>query len=206
MRTSETATEPVNPLTGDLTTIAVAKKAATGETTDVQGRLVAPGLAITPSLSTPANKPSRFKLTHVPTGLMVGRPWCGTHVQEIAEVAVAADVDWTAGQDQTVAAIKAVDGLSKQFSYWCDDWCEGDGPLPPVWLVRCNTCDWELDDHEGALTAEEAKRAAADHQCEPEIEIRHPETGKWHDEWLVDRDGAVRDLTPSSTRPNRSSS
>lgn len=76
--------------------------------------------------------------------------------------------------------------------------CAGTGPQPdaePSWRVRCNTCDWEWEDEwdEGPLSAEQAKRMADDHECEPSVEIGPPGNNDWYHPYLVNKDGSLRD-------------
>lgn len=179
------ADQPVNPLAGDLTTVTIVRS---GGTQEVQGLIVGPGLAITPS-DPDKVKPdrARFNLTHVPSGLAIQPHMCGVHVQEVAGIVAASPVDWTGDKDTVVAAVKAHD-LVKKITRRCgDSYCEGDGPEPPSYNVRCQTCDWEYFDEydEGPLSCEQAQRIADDHECEPWIEIHSPVTGKWHEKWSL---------------------
>ena len=161
--------------------------------------MLAPGLAITPSQSEQV-KPGRprFNLMHTATGLAFRTRMCGVHVQEAGVLAVDSGVDWTIpAKEDVVAAIKATDLLSRITPVsWCGDgWCKGDGPAPPTYGVRCNTCDWEWEDEhdEGPLTLREARRMADDHECETRMEIRSPITEKWHDEYaLTDAEAKAR--------------
>jgi hypothetical protein len=186
------STEPVNPLVGDLATIAVARRSGPPvETEDVQGRIVKPGLAITPARADKQlpGRP-RFSLTHVPTGLAVEMQLCGKHVQDAANLAAASPVDWTATDRHAVVAdVKSTDLLQqlRSIAPCSDGYCDGDGPAPPSYGVRCNTCDWEWEewDNEGPLSFEDAQRQAGDHECDPEVQIMSPITGKWHADWAV---------------------
>lgn len=189
--------EPVNPLTEPLTTIFVNR----GKTqTEVQGRVVAPGLAIVPAhQGAPTPGQLRYMLIHIPSGLAVQMDRCGTHVQDVAAAATASGIDWTLGQDDVTAAIKASD-LLEQFrgvGYCSDRYCAGDGTPPPTWDVSCDTCYWMWEDEDGAgpLTAQEAKYEAREHRCDPQVTIKDPGTGLWHDPYMVKDDGTIRDLT-----------
>lgn len=183
---------PVNPLTGDLTTITVARRSGPPpETEDVQGRIVKPGLAITPARADKAlpGRP-RFNLTHEATGLSVEALMCGKHIQDAAALADASPVDWTATDRHVVVAdIKSTDLIQhlRTIAPCPDGYCAGDGPAPPSYGVRCQTCDWEWvdEDEEGPLSFEDAQRQADDHECEPEVQIMSPVTGKWHADWAV---------------------
>lgn len=179
------AEQPVNPLVGNLTTVTIVRS---GDTQEVQGMIVKPGLAITPS-NPDKVKPgrARFSLTHVPSGLGFRMRLCGVHVQEVAAIAAGSDVDWTVDKEAVVAAIQAAD-LLKNTRFSCfDSYCDGDGPEPPSYGVRCQTCDWDWFEEcdEGSLSREGAERAAMDHECEPWIEIHSPITGKWHEKWSL---------------------
>jgi hypothetical protein len=210
VRTSDTAPEPVNPLTGDLTTVTISRRGNVRE--DVQARLVAPGLAITPDVPD-EKRPDRprFSVTHVASGLALRTRMCGEHVQVCAEMAVASPVDWTeADQPTLVAAVKETDLLEKTLpiSPCIYGYCTGDGPEPPTYSVRCNTCNWEWEDEheEGPLSRKEAENQAADHECDPDIEIKSPVTGRWHHEWYLGeaekKASAEQDAT--ATRPSLS--
>lgn len=184
--------EPVNPLTGDLTTITVVRRTVPQpETKDVQARIVKPGLAITLSVRDKQlpGRP-RYSLIHVPTGLGVEALMCGKHVEDAAKLAAASSVDWTAADGHVVVAdIKSTDLLQqlRTIAPCPDGYCDGDGPEPPSYGVRCQTCDWEWfdEDEEGPLSFKDARRAADGHECEPEIQIMSPVTGKWHADWAV---------------------
>ena len=203
MSDSEGLTEPVNPLVEPLTAIAVGK---VGTQRTVQGRMVAPGLAITP------DKPRergglRYALTHVPSGLAARLDLCGVHVQDMVKLAVDSGIDWTLGLDEVTAAIKAVDlGTQLRKAGYCrDDWCAGDGTPPPSWEVSCSTCYWSSADEPdtGPFDAKDAKYEAREHRCEPEVTIRDPATKKWHDPYFVNDDGTVRDMTVTSPSGGR---
>jgi hypothetical protein len=198
---SETTAAAVNPLAGDLTTIKVADSRASDERREVQGLIVAPGLGITPHRDNDGEKPNRYCLTHIPSGLAAGTNHCGMHVQQAAKTAIAADIDWTADKTTVVAEIKAAEGLiDALFHLRCTDWCEGDGPQPPSYSVRCSTCDWQYDPDEddydeGPLTFEDARRMGRDHECEPFIEISVPDTSDWHPDWRFDKAGQLIPIT-----------
>lgn len=200
MEISETAAERVDPLTGDLITVKVSSRKADSGFREIPGKVVVPGLAITANEGD-GKKPARYSLTHVPSGLAAGRSHCGLHAQEVAAAAVDAGIDWTVGKDAVVAAIKAKDGLTDAlFKRGCSDWCKGDGPKPPSYNVRCNTCDWEWDDDEydeGPLSREDAERMGMDHECEPWIEIKSPVTGKWHEKYAL-KDAEAKAASPAT--------
>jgi hypothetical protein len=185
---TQESTERVNPLTGTLDTVRVARGP---DRVEVQGRTVKPGLAITPVAPEDerVGRP-RYNLTHTPTGLALRTRMCGSHIEVAAKLAAESAVDWTiADKDEVVAAIKATDLLDHivPITRCGDSYCAGDGPEPPSYGVRCVTCDWEWEDEydEGPLTLEDAKQQASDHECEPWIEIQSPVTGKWHVEYAV---------------------
>lgn len=196
MNNTQTATEPVNPLAGDLTTVQVAPSRSGDQRIEVQGIVIAPGLAITPHLDNGGKKPNRYRLTHMPSGLAAGTNHCGVHVQQAAKAAIDAGIDWTVDKDAVVATIKAQDGLiGVLFNLRCRDWCAGDGPEPPSWSVRCSTCDWQYDPEddfdEGPLTFEDASRIGRDHECEPFIEISSPDSPDWHPDWRFAKAGQL---------------
>jgi hypothetical protein len=181
-------TAPVNPLTGELTTITVHYRTAPDGKAEVLGRIVVPGLALTPALRDNPKQPARYSLTHTPTGLAVIPGVCGVHARKGAEAATSVDVDWTIPDaKQMVAAIKTRDGFMEALalirqgcsSRWCTD---GDGPKPQSAEARCLTCGWQWDEWEDGgwpLTREEATAKATDHRCDPETEIRLSDTGEW---------------------------
>ena len=197
MDSTQTATSPVNPLTGGLASVKVSSRRDESGFREVQGLVVAPGLAITPhSDNGGGKKPDRYLLTHIPSGLSAGTTFCGVHVQQAAKAAAESGVDWTVDKTAVVDAIKASDGLIPAlFHVRCADWCDGDGPKPASWNVRCSTCDWEYDPEddidEGPLTYEEARRMGRDHECEPFIEISAPDTSEWHPDWRFDKVGQL---------------
>lgn len=190
---------PVNPLTGDLIPVRVYGK---NTWTDAEGKLVTPGLAITRTAD--SDGPARFNLTHLGTGRAATLRRCGKHILDAAQLATEIGIDWTiTDMDEITAAVKATsfaEDVKQRIGWMCDTHCVGDGPKPLVWSVSCSTCHWYSgDDGEEPFTAAEAKEVADEHRCEPEMSIRHPVTGKWHDPWLVNKDGTVRDL--SLTQP-----
>jgi hypothetical protein len=180
---------PVNPLTGELTTVTVANRHFEGGKGDVQGRVVAPGLAITPLPKLNPKHPDRYSVTHIPTGLAVIPEACGVHVQQAADVTVELGVDWSIPNKEEVTAAGKAAGfleilIDARFS--CSGrWCElGDGPEPPTWSARCTVCGWEWDEYddvgdtEWPLTADEAKQLADRHECDPYVEVQSP-AGEW---------------------------
>jgi hypothetical protein len=190
---STTTTVPVNPLTGELTTVTVINRRHPGGTANVQGRIVAPGLALTPFPQLNPKEPARYCLTHIATGLAVIPGTCGVHALKGVETATSVDVDWTiTDKDAMVAAIKAHDGFMGWLSslrFDCSGrWCTvGDGPEPVSWDARCLTCGWQWDEYnDWPLTREEAATKAEEHQCEPEVELRSPETGDWAELWTFE--------------------
>jgi hypothetical protein len=183
--------KPVNPLTGGLTTITVIRRISPLEREEVHGRVVKPGLAITPARSGKSlpGRP-RFNLTHIPTGLSVEALMCGQHVKDAAELAAASTVDWTqAGRDAVIADINSTDLTEKlrTIAPCKGGYCAGDDEAPPSYRVRCSTCAWEWEDEEddGPLSLEDAIRKARGHECEPEVQVMSPVTGKWHEDWMV---------------------
>jgi hypothetical protein len=179
--TTETVTQPINPLVGDLQTINVAQTKHQGDgTREVPGRIVAPGLAIVPTVHNDGT-PQHYTLTHVPSGFRASGIRCGLHIQESINTATSHGIDWTVGKEQVIAAIKAVDGLPWELRGGCPDWCTGDGPKPPSWRVRCDTCWWEWEDEhdEGPLDENGAREAARGHVCERQVEIQAPGADEW---------------------------
>lgn len=63
------------------------------------------------------------------------------------------------------------------------------------WRVRCTTCDWEWEDDydEGPLDGKAAYDLAHDHECDPLVEVRAPESDAWRPRHDLNRDGV---LTP----------
>jgi hypothetical protein len=184
--TSATASAPVNPLIGDLAVISVYDREAENHSVEAPGRIIAPALAITASTRSNAKTPTRYQLVHVPSGVRASSLQCGLHIEDVANMAVQASIDWSADKSDVEAAIKAVAGLPKALmGGGCPTWCDGDGPKAPSYEVCCTTCDWESGDEsdEGPLSLEDAKRAAFDHECEPRIQIKSPVTGKWHEKY-----------------------
>jgi hypothetical protein len=178
-----TITTPVNPLTGDLTTIRLKSARSEGGFRDVEGLNVAPGLAITPSLDNNGKTPDRYSLSHVTSGLAASGQRCGVHIQETAQIAIKSGVNWLLDQELVIAAIKKQADLATQLmGGGCRDWCEGDGPKPPSWLIQCKTCDWTYDEFESegpVATEADARYIADNHECEPWLEIQAPGTDVW---------------------------
>lgn len=88
----------------------------------------------------------------------------------------------TADKDTLLAGKDRIAHASMAQRNLCDNYRNGCPGDPEPWLVRCNTCDWEFDpeeDGEDCVTAKDAKRLAADHECEPWLEINGPGVGKW---------------------------
>jgi hypothetical protein len=193
---SDDMTAPVNPLVGELQTVQT--YTTKDGLTDTQGKVVTRGLAITVWRACDDSKPLRYALTHLATGLAAITKRCGKHIEDAAAAAAAVDIDWTIpDKDDIAAAVKEsgfIGSLNKEIGWLCDDHCVGDGPKPPLWEVSCSTCGWVSDVDDGPYTAAEAKRMAADHECEPEMSIRPP-GGNWTDPWLVNDDGTVQDVS-----------
>lgn len=186
--------QPFPPLGDDTVPVNVLKE---GVPTQVQGRLVAPGLAITPSMGNKPHKPVRYVLTHVASGLTTGLGRCAVHVEEAAERATGFGIDWTADKTAVVEAVKAA-GVPNVLGTapFCRGWCDGDGPEPKSWSVRCNTCGWVWEDEhdEGPLDAKQAKETARDHECEPDVEIAAPDSNRWVEPFQVNDDGTLREV------------
>lgn len=119
---------PVDPMTGDLTPVTVRWG---GLPLALDGRLVAPGLAITAS---PTNKAAglrgpRYDLVHVGSGRYVVSHRCGAHIRDAADVAVGTGLDWTAPADEVTVAVRALDlsRLVRAAIGVCRPWyCVGD--------------------------------------------------------------------------------
>jgi hypothetical protein len=185
---------PINPLTGDLTTVTVSDtRTGTGKA-QVQGRLVAPGLALTPERKSNPKHPDRYAVTHIPTGLAVIPGACGVHALENGEAAAAVGIDWTiTDQKAMVDAIRTAGVMQQLMAHWhtCNGrWCTvGDGPEPKSWSFRCLTCrsEWdEYQDDDWPLSYEEARAEAEAHSCEPEMELQSAETGEWGHPWTFE--------------------
>jgi hypothetical protein len=190
------ADEPVvvDPLTGELSPVRV--HSTKNGWTDTNGKIVVPGLAITRS----ADSSVRYSITHLGSGLDAVSRRCGQHILDAAELAAESGIDWTVtGKEEIATAVTAstfVADLRGRIGWLCADHCAGDGPKPPQWEVSCSTCGWVSEDDDGLFTAADAKRVADDHDCEPEMSIKDPATGRWHAVWLVNDDGTVRDASP----------
>lgn len=179
MTTAQTSPAPTDPLAGDLQTVHVVNPRTANGFHQTRGRVVAPGLAITASADTDQPHPNRYRLTHLPTGLALGTPHCGVHIHAAVQVAVGSGIGWTAGKDTVTAAAQQI-GLAQQLRpLLCRRWCDGDGPKPPSWGVSCTTCGWQSDeDRDGPLDADDARRLADDHMCEPDVHLEPPNTDK----------------------------
>jgi len=164
-----------------------------GELIPVEGRVIAPGLAITASLG--GN--NRYVITHTPSGLAVMNDRCAEHIDAIAALITAHPIDWTRSDPHVVGKdpeVRRVVSDANGKVGWCRGRCNPSTPPAPTWSVRCNTCDWEWEDEdgEGPLDAKAAKEMARDHECEPEVELCPPgDDAKWVPEWLVGRDGSI---------------
>jgi hypothetical protein len=193
-----TATGPVNPLTEDAVKLTIDRH---GQQVECPARIVAPGLAIALDPESKTHRP-RYLLVHTPSSLHLGFTRCGHHVQEVAQIAVEMGIDWTADKAAVIEGLK-VDGRINllRTGTWCRSHCDGDGPEPKSWGMRCTTCDYQWEDEydEGPLDAKQAKRTAGDHECEPEVQIFDPTTNKWLHPDRVDDDGTVRDLNKEFT-------
>lgn len=166
------------------------------ELINVEGRVIADGLAITASLG----GGNRFVITHTPSGRAVVSDRCAEHVEAIAATIAKADIDWTrsdpheVGNDPEVRRV--VLGALENYPL-CFKRCNPSTPAEPSWSVRCTTCDWEWEDEfgEGPLDAKAAKEMARDHECEPEVELCPPgEDARWMPEWRVKSDGTFADV------------
>lgn len=161
-----------------------------GKTVDVEGRIVMPGLAITPTTD------NRYSITHTPSGRALIQGRCARHIETAAELVVAAaGIDWTrdsktVGTDETVRVLAL--NILHEVPY-CERRCDNayDGPS---WRVRCDTCRWEWEDeyNEGPLDAKAAKQVAREHECEPEVYLSPPDDdNERFAEWLVNDDGTI---------------
>jgi hypothetical protein len=172
-----------------------------GKPVEVEGRVIAPGLAITPSV-----QDNRYALTHIPSGLAFLTDRCSAHIDRVAEMAASLSaehgIDWTqddkslTGQPETRKKLFVVaDAIQSEFGFCRGRACGQEDA--PTWRVRCNTCDWEWDDEydEGPLNAKEAKRMARDHECEPDIEIQAPDSDNvWVRPDRVSDDGTLHEV------------
>ncbi|MGN9802026.1 hypothetical protein [Micromonospora sp. L32] len=159
---------------------------------DVEGRIIAPGLAITPS----GDEGTRFGISHLPSGKAVITGRCAEHVEEAARLITGhpKPIDWTR-TDEAIVADEAAKDLVVSVNGAVGP-CYGCGPKydGPTWSVRCTTCDWDWQDDfdEGPLDVEAARSMARDHECEPNVQLRPPgENSKWVPEWRVNRDGSI---------------
>lgn len=156
----------------------------------VEGELVAPGLAITPRRDSPG-----FSLTHVGSGLAFVTGYCDTHIRAAAERTLAAGADWTVdvsvltGDTHKATLGELARSIRDELGFECRKRCYHDGA--PTCRVRCNTCGWQLDDDDEWMDAKAAKRAADDHECEPEMQIWVPGPDRWFLPYQVNDDGAV---------------
>jgi hypothetical protein len=192
--TQTTATR-IDPLADDTVPVTVMHG---GETTEVPGRIVAPGLAITRSAEFKEHRP-RYNLTHIPSGLTIGITRCGAHIEPTASLAAELGVDWTADKDVVIEALMAEGRIGRlRTGAQCRRHCDGDGPEPKSWEVCCHTCHWEWEDDEGPLDVKQAKEMARDHECQPEVQILPPDSSRWIDPFFVNDDGTVRDLPGKS--------
>ena len=174
-----------------------------GDAFTVDGRIITPGLAITPSPGANNERKPRYVLTHIPSGLTAGPSRCAEHIGQAAQLAIDLGIDWNADQQTVVDALKAANfGQALMQIGFCRDHCSGDGPEPKSWSVRCNTCDWYWEDEygEGPLDAKNAKQMARDHECEPHVELAAPDSDLWISPHLVDDDGTVREPEPRMRR------
>jgi hypothetical protein len=172
-----------------------------GESTEVPGRIVAPGLAITRVAESKEHRP-RYSLTHVPSGLTIGITRCGAHIEPVARLAAELGVDWAADKGVVIEALMAEGRIGRlRTGAQCRGHCDGDGPEPKSWGACCHTCHWEWEDEhdEGPLDAKQAKEVARDHECRPEVQICAPDSTRWVDPFFVNDDGTVRDLRGKGT-------
>lgn len=70
----------------------------------VEGRDVAPGLAITPFFYSGEPEPDRFTITHTQSGLNLGGPFCAHRAEDAAQIAILSRVDWTENPDDLKAS------------------------------------------------------------------------------------------------------
>ncbi|MEV0726046.1 hypothetical protein AB0I37_25110 [Micromonospora purpureochromogenes] len=160
---------------------------------DVEGRIIAPGLAITPN----SDDGTRFSISHLPSGKSLMQSRCAEHIEEAARLLTGhpKPIDWTRPEEAIVGdeALKdLVVSISEAVGRCYDCGPKYDGP---TWSVRCTTCDWQWEDeyNEGPLDVEAARDMARDHECEPNVEMLPPGDGaKWVPEWRVSSDGTVR--------------
>jgi hypothetical protein len=152
-----------------------------GDTLNVAGVTVAPGLAITTAMSGDSPVPRRYILTHLGSGLALGGARCATHIQDCVTLAVNAGVDWAQNKD-TLLGNPALGALGMDLlvngRLSCNHRCPGE---PPAYKFRCNTCHYEQEDDEmgDAFTEAEVREVARDHQCEPDVEIAPADTQTW---------------------------
>ncbi len=155
----------------------------------VEGELIAPGLAITPM---PDRVEERFSITHMPSGRSAIQDRCAKHIEDAAALLLLADVDWTVPVAELVAqqAVKDLIASTSKALGHCRRFC-GTGPS---WQVRCHTCDWEYEPEleDGPLDAKNAKWIADEHRCDPEVQIAAPDSTKWLATWQVNDDGTPR--------------
>lgn len=163
-----------------------------GKLVDVEGRIIAPGLAITPSMY----HEGWSCISHLPSGKAVISGRCPEHVEDAARFLTGhpTPIDWTQPEEAIVG-----DQAIKDFIVSVNDAvgrCYDCGPKydGPTWSVRCTTCDWRWEDefNEGSLDAKAAKDMARNHECEPEVELSPPgDSNEWFAEWLVKDDGTI---------------
>lgn len=99
---------------------------------DVPGRIVAPGLALTPSVINDA----RHVITHLPSGVTLVYGRCPVHAQAAADMLTAGSFDWTRpaadllADPACVAHIRAVhDRFPHQYGLAAVDCAACDGPI-----------------------------------------------------------------------------
>lgn len=154
---------------------------------EVEGLLITPGLAVTPSLDTP----NRFSLTHIPSGRYVIPSQCAEHVEEAAQMAKGAGIDWTRDKEAIVAD-PTVRELVPTLVNRCWGRCNPSTPQPPPWRVQCHTCGWVWEDEEDeGCDAKEAKQLALEHECEPEVTIAPSDGDTWYLPYEVKDDGTL---------------
>lgn len=159
----------------------------TNGTRTVPGWTAAPGLIITAAHDHDKNPiPRRYQISHAPSGLSIPTgPHCATHVREAVDLLTATGFDWTRDKEALLADKDRLAALVIPPRRLCGNihtGCPGD---PDPWQIRCNTCDWEYDPEDGEhggwvpTTAKEARSIADDHECDPWLEIKAPNTDKW---------------------------
>lgn len=175
----------------DEVTVHVARSRGRGRI-PVTGRLVIPGLAITPCIDNPT---TRYVITHIRSGLALIPNRCAVHIEDAARLvaAIPTPIDWAAEFDKDrdrEEALALAEKVREVIGVCSRSRCD----LPPgtrSYDARCNTCGWTaldgIDEESDAwpLTAMAAARAASRHDCEPDVQVFNPGNGAGVDgEWL----------------------